>query len=82
MELYKEILARVLEEEETQIVFPNLKVDAKAIMEIKSYEALQKIKSILEDDDLEDEECFMRIEKIVQIFEQLGSDGGNRHDFG
>ncbi|MEE1055782.1 MAG: hypothetical protein UH239_00850 [Acutalibacteraceae bacterium] len=49
---------------------------------MESYKALQKIKTIIEDDSLEDKECFMKIEEIVCLFEALGSDGGNRHDFG
>ena len=36
----------------------------------------------LEDDSLEDSECFYRIEEIVCVFEGLGSDCGSRHDFG
>ena len=44
--------------------------------------ALYRIKKILEDDRLDDKECFERIEEIVTIFEELGSNCGNRHDFG
>lgn len=36
----------------------------------------------MKDDDLEDDECFIKIEEIVRLFEGLGSGGGNRHDFG
>ena len=52
------------------------------IVEQESYKALQKIKAVLEDDSLDDPECFMKIERIIRIFEEIGSDGGNRHDFG
>lgn len=82
MDLYKEILVKVLENQEINISFSNLKVDAKEIVQLESYKALQKIKTIIEDDSLEDEECFIKIEEIVSIFESLGSGGGNRHDFG
>ena len=82
MDLYKEILAKILENEEVHIVFPNLKVDAADIVEMKCYQALQKIKAIIEDDNLTDSECFMKIEAIVGLLEELGSDGGPRHDFG
>ena len=82
MELYKEILAKVLEQEEVQITFPNLKVDAADIVEGKCYQALREIKAIIEDDSLTDSECFLKIEAIVCLLEELGSDGGNRHDFG
>ena len=40
------------------------------------------IKRILEEEDLDDEECFDRIEKIVSVFEALGGGIYDRHDFG
>ena len=43
--------------------------------------ALKRIKAILEDDSLDDENCFWRIEEIVRIFENIGTDAGSRHDF-
>ena len=82
MELYKEIIVKILEQEDIHITFPNLKINPSEIVEMKCYKALQKIKAIIEDDSLEDSECFMKIEAIVCLLEQLGSDGGNRHDFG
>ena len=48
----------------------------------KCYKVLKDIKDIIEDDGLEDAECFYRIEEIVKLFERLGSDGGSQHDFG
>ena len=47
-----------------------------------AYQAIRQIKLILEDDQLDDSECFWRIEQIVRVFEELGSNAGNRHDFG
>lgn len=61
---------------------PSANSDLTEIVESKCYVALQQIKEILEDDSLEDENCFMKIEKIVCLFEELGSDCANRHDFG
>ena len=81
MELYTEILKQILSNTETQVTFPNLHLDAKEIVDSVSYQALVKIKHILEDDTLQDQECFQKIEEIVYVFEELGSDGGNRHDF-
>ena len=43
--------------------------------------ALQ-IKAIIEDDRLNDSECFQKIEEIIRAFEEIGSGGGIRHDFG
>lgn len=82
MELYKEILAQILKSEEIHITFPNVQIDAAKIVELECYKALQKIKAVIEDDSLDDKSCFMKIEEIVRIFEDLGSNGGNRHDFG
>lgn len=82
MKLYTEILANYLSQENAQIVFPNLKLNAKEIVEMQCYEALRRIKDILDDDTLEDDECFLKIEEIIRTFKDLGSNGGNRHNFG
>lgn len=83
MELYQEILCHVLANEKVQVSFPELiHTDVTKIVELECYKALAKIKAILEDDALTDSECFQQIEEIVCTFEELGSGGGNRHDFG
>jgi len=78
MELYKEILVKVLSQEEAHVTFPALQVDAGKSVEMQCYLALQRRKAIIENDDLSD---FMCVEEIVRVFEVLGSDGENRHDF-
>ncbi len=83
MELYQEILCHVLANEKVQVSFPELvNTDVTKIVELECYEALGKIKAILADDALADSECFQQIEEIVCTFEELGSGGGSRHDFG
>ena len=83
MELYQEILCHVFANEKIQVSFPELiNTDVTRIVELECYKALCKIKAILEDDSLADSECFQQIEEIVCAFEELGSGGGNRHDFG
>ncbi len=82
MELYAEILAHYLCNENARITFPDLQINAEEIMQLQCYQVLQKIKAILHDDALEDAECFMRIEQIICALEDVGSNGGNRHDFG
>lgn len=47
-----------------------------------SSRALLRIRDILADDTLSDENCFHRIEAIVCLLEDLGIDCGGRHDFG
>lgn len=82
MELYKEILSHALTFGEVKVTFPGQNVDISQIVENACYKALQKIKAIIEDDSLEDSECFMKIEEIISTLEEVGSTGGNRHDFG
>ena len=82
MKLYAEILAQYLSQENAQIIFPNLQLDAKEITQLQCYHALCKIKAIIQDDTLDDSECFMKIEQIVCALEKTGSSGGTRHDFG
>ena len=82
MDLYQEILAKMLEKEEVHIEFPYLQISAVYMMEGTCYKALRQIKAIIEDESLDDPECFMKIEEVVCLLEKLGSDGGFRHDFG
>lgn len=83
MELYQKILCHALANETIQISFPQLQnKDITKIVELECYQALRKIKVILEDDSLVDSQCFQQIEAIVCTFEELGSSCGSRHDFG
>ena len=81
MDLYQEIIAHVIERGKIQIEFPHLKISAKEIVEMECYKALKQIKEIIEDERLEDDECFEKIEAIVCCLEGIGSNGGFRHDF-
>ncbi len=83
MELLQEILCHVLADKKVQVSFSGLAdTEIIKIAELECYKALQKIKAILEDDSLEDSECFYRTPEIVCVFEDLSSGCGNRHDFG
>lgn len=82
MDLYLEILGKMLEWEQAHIVFPQLNLSAAEIVEGACYKALKQIKDLIEDESLDDPECFMKIEEVVCLLEKLGSDGGFRHDFG
>ena len=53
----------------------------KEILENESYSALAKIREIIRNHKLDDRECFEEIEQIVLIYEEMGSNGGSRHDF-
>ncbi|MBE6580882.1 MAG: hypothetical protein E7650_04595 [Ruminococcaceae bacterium] len=81
MELYKEILCHLIQHETVEIRFPDLTPSHEAVEAI-CYRTLKKIKEILQDNTLEDRECFEKIEEIICAFEEIGSSGGERHDFG
>ncbi|SCI77395.1 Uncharacterised protein [uncultured Clostridium sp.] len=76
-ELYEDIL-----EELAAIIIEKLRVDPADLIELASYRALQNIQAIVRDDSLDDVQCYHRIEKIICTLEDLGSDGGGRHEFG
>jgi len=82
MELYREILAHYLSKQNAQIIFPDLQINADAIIQQQCYQALCKIKTIIQDENLEDTECFMQIEQIICALEDIGVSGESRHDFG
>lgn len=82
MELFQEILIHALREGSVKVSFSNPDVNVEQMVEGICYRTLKKIKAILEDDSLEDPECFMKIEEIICAFEEIGSGGGVRHDFG
>lgn len=82
MDLYYEMLLHREKLLTDKIDIRQYQLEADHWVEMECFHALAKIKSILEDDSLRDEECFEQIEEIICIFEDLGSGCGNRHDFG
>ena len=77
-----ELLSHILAQGEVQITFPQQNEPFTQIVEGQCYQALCKIKAIIEDDRLNDSECFQKIEEIIRAFEEIGSGAGIRHDFG
>lgn len=51
------------------------------LMQNRACQALEDIRKVLDNDRLDDQTCFYRIEEIVRIYEKTGSNGGSRHDF-
>lgn len=82
MKLNADILAHYLAREDAQIIFPQLKLNAEEIAQLECYQILCRIQQIVRDDTLEDRECFERIERIICALEEIGGNGGSRHDFG
>lgn len=82
MELYKELLVQILAQQDVQVTFSNCSLDLNRLVESAAYQAICRIRALLEDDSLDDRACFKKIEEIVCIFEDMGSSGGGRHDFG
>lgn len=82
MELFEEMLQQKWKEYLTSERNAVPLGDPALLIEAECYQALKKIKAIIEDDSLDDPECFEKIERIVCTLECLGSDGGSRHDFG
>lgn len=74
MKLYENILINLLNDISNPI-------NIEKIFHDKCYITLEKIRDIILDDSLTDPECFEKIEQIVLLFEEIGSNGGNRHDF-
>lgn len=73
MDLYKEILLHALMECKCMDRQPD------AVVEGVCYRAIRQIRSILDDEALNDFDC---IERIVSLLEAMGIDAGARHDFG
>ena len=55
---------------------------ALALMKETGFQALREIWETVKDDSLDDPTCFRRIERIVEVYEDLGAGAGTRHDFG
>ncbi len=79
MKLWQTILCNVTKKCEGET---NMEVDIEKLFEKECYIVLERIKVILEDDSLDDKDCFEKIESMVCLFEEMGSGCGTRHDFG
>lgn len=79
MKLWQTIISNIIYE---CIAKGTKEFDIEKLFDNECYILLERIKSILEDTESEDCDCFDKIERIVQEFEKSGSDCGARHDFG
>ena len=81
-DLLGDILIQAITTGKIQISFSGMGRTVAEIIEWECFQTIQKIKTVIDDDALDDRECFYKIEEIICALESLGSDGGNRHDFG
>lgn len=83
-EFYANILSKALIDAGAGIVIggTDLEKIIQTMAESACCKALREIRGILNDDTLDDRECFARIEQVVSVFEDLGPGAGSRHDFG
>lgn len=82
MNEFEQLVALALAKEIYKEEGPYLKNDGTNILERESFLILQKIRAVVQDERLDDPECFHRVEEIICLLESAGLDGGVRHDFG
>ena len=72
MTLYEEILWGCLRDIPVQVTFPNLTVNPSDLVEMKSSLAIERIRDILEQEELTDQECAMQIRYVIYTLEAEG----------
>ena len=72
MTLYEEILWGYLRDIPVQVTFPNLTVNPSDLVEMKSFLAIERIRDILEQEKLTDQECAMQIRYVIYTLEAEG----------
>ncbi len=72
MTLYEEILWGCLRDIPVQVTFPNLTVNPSDLVEMKSFLAIERIRDILEQEELTDQECAMQIRYVIYTLEAEG----------
>ena len=70
MSLYEGIMQQIIAHE---VISCMEKADRTALVHDAAYQALCRIREILDDKTLDGSECCGRIEKIVSVFDSLGS---------
>lgn len=80
MELWRELLISGLSEENEKYEFINDET-IKEIIKNKCYIVLLQIKKMIEEEKLSDKDCFIKIEKLLEVLEK-NNIFCDRHDFG
>ena len=72
MTLYEEILWGCLRDIPVQVTFPNLTVNPSDLVGMKSFLAIERIRDILEQEELTDQECAMQIRYVIYTLKAEG----------
>ncbi len=72
MTLYEEILWGCLRDIPVQVTFPNLTVNPSDLVEMKIFLAIERIRDILEQEELTDQDCAMQIRYVIYTLEAEG----------
>lgn len=72
MTLYEEILWGCLRDIPVQVTFPNLTVNPSDLVEMKSFLAIERIRDILEQEELTDQERAVQIRYVIYTLEAEG----------
>ena len=79
MEILQRMVANMISRGEVTVTLSSNTVK---YLDNRCFEVFERIRKIVADDELDDPECFQRIEQIVCELENIGVDCGSRHDFG
>ena len=80
MELWRELLISGLQNENYKFDYTDNKI-LKEIIENRCYKTLLQIKQTIDDENLSDHDCFIKIEEILYTLQKNGI-LCDRHDFG
>ena len=72
MTLYEEIVWGCVRDIPVQVTFPNLTVNPSDLVEMKSFLAIERIRDILEQEELTDQERAMQIRYVIYTLEAEG----------
>lgn len=83
MKLYEELLIKALKNKtiNVDLCCGEKSFEPEKIITDTCYELLNEIRDIIRNDDINDKECFLQIERIVCKFEEYEISAGCRHDF-
>ncbi len=78
MTLYEELLWGCLRDLPVQVTFPNLTVNPNDLVEMKSFLAIERIRDIVENDCITEQDRSMQIRYIIYTLEAEGVSIQNR----